>query len=157
MCFRFGPNLPAASSSTVAFGHARHSAAAYVPRCSLVCCEQRCGFATAPEGEKMLCWAWHRARCRWGYKKSTTTSIWGSALQRRTQPYLDAPSYPAPLTAQKRLFDDVLQQWRICFFLVLYCSREKVQFLILRSDDDRLRRTVGRVNRILNKNRHLSF
>jgi hypothetical protein len=94
----------------------------------------------------------------------------GPAWQRRNQPYLDAPSYPAPLTtAHKRPFDDVQQQSRICLCLVLDCSSriclclvldcstEKVQFLILRSDDDRLRRTVGRVNRILNKNRHLSF
>ncbi|CAM6015309.1 unnamed protein product [Sphagnum balticum] len=65
MSFRFGPNLNGASSSTVALRHARHSAASYVPvvRCL------RCGFATAPEGEKMLCWAWHRAHCRWGYKR----------------------------------------------------------------------------------------
>jgi len=26
-------------------------------------------------GEKMLCWAWHRAHCRYGYKSST--SVWG--------------------------------------------------------------------------------
>ncbi len=108
-------------------------------------------------GEKLLCWAWHRAHCRYGYKSST--SVWGGgpAWQRRNQPYLDAPLYPAPLTAHKRPFDDVQQQSRICLFLVLDCSREKVQFFILRSDDDRLRRTVGRVNRILNKNRQLSF
>jgi hypothetical protein len=116
---RFGPNLPGASSSTVAFGHARHSAASYVP-------VVRC-FAANSAGEKMLCRALHRAHCRWGYQSAT--SVWVPAWQPRNQPCLDAPSYPAPLTAQKPPFDDVLQQSRICFFLVLDSSREKSTIL----------------------------
>ncbi len=56
-------------------------------------------FCNSDGEEKMLGWAWHRAHCRWGYKR--TTSGWGPAWQRRNQPYLDAPSYPAPLIAHK--------------------------------------------------------
>jgi hypothetical protein len=154
MSLRFGPNLPGASSSTVAFGHARHSAAAYVP--VVRCFAANSAAVLQQRRRERRCFAGLGiVRIAAGATRRVLLVYW--TLQRRNQPYLDAPSYPAPLTAQKRLFDDVLQQSRICFFLVLYCSREKVQFLILRSDDDRLRRTVGSVNRILNKNRHLSF
>jgi hypothetical protein len=80
-------------------------------------------------GEKMLCWAWHRAHCRCGYGYKSSTSVWGPAWQQRNQPYLDAPSYPAPLTAHNAPFDDVQQQLRILFLSDSRLFKGKVTIL----------------------------
>jgi hypothetical protein len=123
-------------------------------RCSLFCCKQRCGFATAPERS---CFA-GLGIVRIAAGATRVALVYGDRHgSGRNQPYLDAPSQPAPLTAHQRPFDDVQQQSRICFFLILDCSREKST--ILNSEVGRWSPWTRRwrVNRILNKNRHLSF